>query len=83
MFRDIFEVKGYMQYLRDNCEINSKWAEDLKWFSKANYTVPSEYYGELGGFVERLINDEEMKDYRHELTVLRQTLRKWHRGCEV
>lgn len=83
LFCDIFAVKGYMQYLRDNCEINSKWTEDLKWFSKVNYTIPSEYYGELGEFIERLINDEEMKDYRHELTVLRQTLRKWHRGCEV
>ena len=73
-FDSIEDIKKYILYLKENCHEESKWYEDLSWFSSNNYTTTSEYFGELILFAKRLIKDKEMKKYKYELLELENVL---------
>lgn len=76
-FDNIENIKKYILYLKDNCHEESKWYEDLIWFSANNYTTTSEYFGELMLFLKQLIEAEEMKKYKCELLELENVLKAY------
>ena len=46
---------------------NSKYYNDLKWFSNINYTTTTEYFGELKLFLLDIVNLDEFKHYKSDL----------------
>ena len=76
-FDSIENIKKYILYLKDNCHEESKWYEDLSWFSANNYTTTSEYFGELMLFLKQLVEVEEMKKYKCELLELENVLKAY------
>ena len=63
--------------MKDNCPEESKWYDDLNWFSSNNYTTTSEYFGELILFLKQLIQADEMKKNRCELLELEKVLKAY------
>lgn len=76
-FNNIENIKKYILYLKDNCPEESKWYDDLNWFSSNNYTTTSEYFGELMLFLKQLIQADEMKKNRCELLELEKVLKAY------
>ena len=51
-YNHIDNVKNFIKQLKEFCGVDSKWYNELDWFSSVNYTTSSEYYGELLLFIK-------------------------------
>ena len=66
-YKNIESIKEYTCQLFEKCAQQSKWHEELAWFSKNHYTTTSEYLGELNILIDRMLEDHDMKMYHRGL----------------
>ena len=77
-FKELDDIKEFMQKVRDIVGDSSQLYKDLDWFSSINYTTRTEYLGELKIFLEKIIDDKEVSDHKNELCdlirIIKETL---------
>ena len=61
------ELKSKIVQIMNSTDKNSKYYNDLKWFSNINYTTTTEYFGELKLFLLDIVNLDEFKHYKSDL----------------
>lgn len=76
-YNHIDNVKNYIKQLKEICGADSKWYNELDWFSSVNYNTSSEYYGELLLFVKNLLKDKDMEVFHVDLHNLYKTLSEY------
>ena len=64
---NIVELKSKIVQIMNSTDKNSKYYNDLKWFSNINYTTTTEYFGELKLFLLDIVNLDEFKHYKSDL----------------
>ena len=47
IYKNTAELKSKIVQIMNSTDKNSKYYNDLKWFSNMNYTTTTEYFGEL------------------------------------
>lgn len=75
----IQDVKNLLKAVSNSIEKSDPLHQQFKWYSEANFSVASEYYGELKLFLTRiLIVDKISVPYEKELKkLLKQLKRIW------
>ena len=74
LFDNIDAIKKFMKKLGKVQTKNSKVKENCEWFSSVNYTILSEYVGELSFFVDELLEQKEFSRYKSQLLELKRVL---------
>ena len=75
-FENISDIKIFMKKMCDSIGSDNRYYDDLLWYSKANYTMSTEYYGCVRQFVEAIIDEPEFIQYKNELRRLLKPLDK-------
>lgn len=68
-----------MKTIYDSVECNDKYCDDLIWYSKANYSISTEYYGDVKNFIEEIIDEPAFIRYKSDLSQLLMQLNKLFR----
>ena len=64
IYKNTAELKSKIVQIMNSTDKNSKYYNDLKWFSNINYTTTTEYFGELKLFLLDIVNLDEFKHYK-------------------
>ena len=74
----IKDVKSLLKAVSNSIEKNNPLYQKFEWYSEANFTVASEYYGELKLFLIKVLKSEEGSylPYRKELQQLLKFLKR-------
>ena len=74
----IQDVKSLLKAVSNSIEKSDPLHQQFKWYSEANFTVASEYYGELKLFLIKVLKSEEGSylPYRKELQQLLKFLKR-------
>lgn len=67
IYKNTAELKSKIFQIMNSTDKNSKYYNDLKWFSNINYTTTAEYFGELKLFLLDIVNLDEFKHYKSDL----------------
>ena len=67
IYKNTAELKSKIVQIMNSTDKNSKYYNDLKWFSNINYTTNTEYFGELKLFLLEIVNLDEFKHYKSDL----------------
>ena len=67
IYKNTAELKSKIVQIMNSTDKNSKYYNDLKWFSNINYTTTTEYFGELKLFLSDIVNLDEFKHYKSDL----------------
>ena len=74
----IQDVKNLLKAVRKKKKKNNPLHQKFEWYSEANFTVASEYYGELKLFLIKVLKSEKGSylPYRKELQQLLKFLKR-------
>ena len=61
------DINRVMRRIANSIGPSNIYYDGFKWFSKANYTTSSEFFGELREFLLQVIHDKSMMPYHKEL----------------
>lgn len=75
-FESVSDIKNFINIICNSTECNNKYYDDLIWYSKANYTMSTEYYGDIKIFVEKIIAEPTFAQYKDDLKQLLTQLNK-------
>lgn len=74
---DIYDVKMLLKKVSNSLEDDNALREEFQWYSQANFTIASEYYGELKLFLTKVLIIEQVQvPYIKELKRLLKQLNK-------
>ena len=70
-FSTMDDVKQFMLHMAAACEpVSAYFAGKFRWFGKMQYTTPGEYFGELGSFLNGLLEIDAFSEHHEDFQSL-------------